>query len=99
MTYSITLDPMAIVDLQKAIDYYDEQQFGLGKRFEKTIDKHFTTLGKNPFFQLRYDNVHCMPVKKFPFMIHYTIDEENKKIKINAVLHTSLNPNKHWKAH
>lgn len=33
MTYTIYIDNRAIIDIQKAIDYYDEQQVGLGEIF------------------------------------------------------------------
>lgn len=94
MAYNIDLDSVAILDLQKAIDYYDQQQPGLGKKFEITIDKHFSALSKNPFLQVRYDTVRCLPFKKFPFMIHFTVDEENSTVRVSAVFHTSLNPKK-----
>lgn len=96
MAYNIALDPAAILDLQKAIDYYDEQQPGLGKKFENVVAKHFAALTKNPFYQMRYNSVHCLPIKKYPFMIHFAIDEVNMVVRISAVLHTSLDPKKNW---
>lgn len=97
MAYNIDLDSNVILDLQKAIDYYDEQQLGLGKKFETAINKHFSALSKNPFYQVRYDGVHCLPVKKFPFMIHFTVDEDKHTVHISAVFHTSLNPLEKWR--
>jgi toxin ParE1/3/4 len=94
MAHKIVLDPKAILDIQKAIDYYDDQQIGLGLKFERNLDKHFTAILKNPFYQVRYDDVHCLPVKKFPFMIHFII--ENEIIRIVAVFHTSLSPDENW---
>lgn len=96
MAFSIDVDPGAILDLQKAIDYYDEQQPGLGKKFENAIDKHFSALSKNPFYQVRYDDIRCMPMNKFPFMIHFTVDEENKTVRVSAVFHTSIDPDQNW---
>ena len=29
-------------------------------------------------------------------MIHFTIDENNKSIKIYAIIHTSRNPDNYW---
>lgn len=94
MSFTIDIDPKAIQDIQKAIEYYDEQQIGLGEKFEQTLHKHLTTLEKNPFFRVRYDNVHCLPLKKFPYMVHFSINQNNKIITIRAVFHTSLNPEK-----
>jgi toxin ParE1/3/4 len=96
MNFSIVIDPRAIKDIQEAINYYDEQQIGLGAKFEALINKHLSALEKNPYFQIRYDNVRCLSLNKFPFMVHFTIDEENKLIEVRAVFHTSRDPKK-WK--
>lgn len=96
MAFRIIIDPDAIHDIQGIINYYDEQQTGLGEKFESVLNKHLLTLHKNPFFQIRYDDVHCLPLKKFPFMVHFTIHEADKLVIIRAVFHTSINP-ENWK--
>jgi toxin ParE1/3/4 len=96
MAYSIVIEPAAIQDIQQAIDYYDEQQIGLSKKFETSLNKHLVSLAKNPFYQVRYDNVHCLPLKKHPYMVHFTIDEASQTITIRAVFHTSRSP-ENWK--
>ncbi len=96
MIYSIVIHPDAIQDIQEAIDYYDEQEPGLGRRFEEAVHKHFRLLEKNPVFQIRYDNVRCLPMKKFPYMVHFTIDEKFRVIKVWALFHTSVSPGK-WR--
>lgn len=96
MAYTIDIDPMAIRDVQQAIDYYEEQQTGLGIKFENALNKQLITLEKNPFFRIRYENIHCLPLNKFPYMVHFTVDEKRKVVTVRAVFHTSLNPNK-WK--
>jgi len=94
MAFSLVIDPRAIQDIQHAIDYYDQQQAGLGIRFEATLNKHLLVLKKNPHFYLRYDQIRCLPLKKFPYMVHYTVDEDNSLITIRAVFHTSVSPQK-----
>jgi toxin ParE1/3/4 len=94
--FLILLEPDAMDDIQSAIDFYDQKQVGLGKQFEKELNDYFSSLEKAPYFTIRYDDVHCLPLKKFPFMIHYTIDNNEKILIIRAVFHTSLNPKK-WK--
>ena len=96
MAYTIIIEPIALKDIQKAIDYYDEQLIGLGAKFEAALNQHLISLEKNPFFQLRYDQVHCLPVKKYSYMIHFTINEIDKTLTVRAVFHTSQDPNK-WK--
>lgn len=86
------IDPRAKEDIQQEIHYYHEQQKGLGKRFHAEVKAAFQTIRKSPFFQIRYDNVRCLPLKKFPIMVHFTVDPEQKRITVRAVLHTSRNP-------
>jgi len=94
--FAVLIEPKAIDDMQKAINYYDEKQVGLGLKFERCIHDRLKLLEMNPFFQIRYKDVHCLPLKKFPFMVHFTIDEIRKLVIVRAVFHTSLNPQK-WK--
>lgn len=96
MSFSIAILPSALSDIQKAIDYYDEQQIGISQKFESELNLLFLSLQKNPFYQLRYKTVHCLPLKKFPFMIHFTVDEKTSTIYVRAILHTSLNPYDYW---
>lgn len=96
MAFSVVIDPRAIQDIQQAIDYYEDQQPGLGKKFEAVLNKHLLTLEKNPFFRIRYDSVHCLPVKKFPYMLHFSIDEDQQVVTLRAVFHTAIDPKK-WK--
>ncbi|MFP3422191.1 hypothetical protein R0K19_22755, partial [Bacillus sp. SIMBA_161] len=88
------IDSKAIEDIQLAIEYYDDQQIGLGQKFESVLNKHITTLKKNPFFRIRYDNIRCLPLKKFPFMIHFTINENKKFVIIRALFHTAMDTEK-----
>jgi hypothetical protein len=94
--FTIYLEPKAIEDIQSAIDFYDKLQLGLARKFEKELNVYLGSLEKAPFYSIRYDDVHCVPMRKFPFIIHYTIDDTFKQIVIRAVFHTSLNPEK-WK--
>jgi toxin ParE1/3/4 len=89
MPYNVILDTLALEDLQEAIDYYDQQKVGLGKKFDDHFDKLVSTLEINPFFQVRYDTVRCLPMKSFPYMIHYTINQTSQTVNVFAVINTS----------
>ena len=96
MKFILELDPRAIKDIQEAIDYYDEQLISLGEKFETYLNKYIKSLSKNPFFQIRYDNIRCLLLKKNPFMIHYTVDENIKAVYIHAIINTSKDPKEYW---
>lgn len=96
MAYSPVILDRAIDDIQKGIDYYDSIQVGLGDKFNKQISKFIDSLETNPHFRIRYDDIRCLPVKKYPYMLHYSIDEVTKTVFIHAVINTYLNPENHW---
>jgi hypothetical protein len=67
------------------------QSAGLGSRFQKQVKHQINLLKiKAEYYSVRYSDVRCMVIKKFPFLVHYIIEEST--VKIFAVLHTSRNP-------
>jgi plasmid stabilization system protein ParE len=93
MKFKITYNPEVQTDLQSAVNWYNEQQPGLGKQFFSTAKKHLKSLEDSAMhYPIKYDDIHCMPIKKFPFMAHYRIDYKNKTVKVEAVFHTSRDP-------
>jgi toxin ParE1/3/4 len=97
MIFNVVIDPRAINDIQEAIYYYNERQKGLGNRFEEALNKQINLLEKKPYFQVRYDNIRCFPMQKFPFMVHFLLDEKAHQITILGVFHTAIDPNK-WRS-
>lgn len=97
MAFKIKIEPEAHQDIQEGIDWYNEQQPGLGRKFHAEVKASFKKLKTNPFFQVRYDDVHCLPLKKFPYMVHYTVDDKSILVTVRAVFHTARDP-KNWKS-
>lgn len=81
-----------VVISEEAASYFEQKLAGLGIRFSEELRSQLNGLKRNPFFQVRYQNVRCLPMKNFPFLIHFTIEETVREVNIRAVLHTSLNP-------
>jgi len=96
MAFKILIEPEVHQDIQSGIDYYNERQPGLGRKFHAEVSAYFKKLKTHPFYQKRYNNVRCLPLQKFPYMVHFTVDEKQKIVIIQAVLSTYLDP-AHWK--
>ncbi len=96
INYTIIADPKVKDDLKEARDFLNSRRKGFGKKFLSEYRTTLKHLQKNPNFQIRYNDVHCLPMKTFRYMIHFKMDEENKNILIYAVLSTYLNPDKNW---
>ncbi len=89
MSYKIKIEPETVKDIQKIVNSYDDQKINLGKKFYNSLEKAIQSLKVSPYFQIIYDTVRCYTMKKYPFMIHYTIEENEKIITIRAIFHTS----------
>lgn len=89
MSFKIKIDTDAHADIQEGIHWYNKQKPGLGHKFHAEVKATLGKLKTNPFFQIRYDGVHCLPLKKFPYMVHFTIDDEKMLVIIQAVFHTT----------
>ncbi len=94
MPFTVVIEKRALKDVQKAVDYYDKQLIGLGKKFYTALDKHIVTIANNPFYQLRYKDYRALPVKKFPYLIVFYIHEHSNTVFISAVFHTKQNTSK-----
>lgn len=91
--YQIKIFPDALQDIQQATDWYNEQLPGLGGRFQKQTIKQINKLKSTAaFYNIRYGNVRCMVIRKFPFMVHFTLNDQQNIVAIFAVFHTSRNP-------
>lgn len=93
MKYKVKIEPQALTDIQEITNWYNEKKTGLGKRFQTSVVKQIDGLCKNPHVcAIRYKEIRCLLVKKFPYMVHFYISEESKTIEILAVISTSRNP-------
>jgi plasmid stabilization system protein ParE len=95
MTHKILLRPESEADLLEAVTYYEENLKGLGTDFINSIETTLQSISHQPeSFPIVYKNVRRALIKKFPFGIHYII--ENNIIIVLAVFHFSRDP-KNWK--
>ncbi len=96
MDFKLLVLPSAAKDIQDNIDYYASLQPELDNKFDEEINSFLLSIQKNPFFQIRYANVRCLPLKIFPVMIHFIVDENHKTVYIRAVINTSKNSDTNW---
>lgn len=90
-SYKVKIEPEALAEIQEITDWYNEQQTGLGKRFQNTTIKLINSLNKNPqIYAFRYNEIRCLQVKKFPYMIHFYINSNT--VEVLAVISTDRNP-------
>ncbi|MGO4707715.1 type II toxin-antitoxin system RelE/ParE family toxin [Chryseobacterium sp. 2TAF14] len=95
MAFEIFQYPEADEDILDAVNYYKEISNSVVSNFERQLSKAYDKLERNPFFQIRYDDVRVLPLKKFPYIILFHIDELKKIVYVISVFCTHQNPEKY----
>jgi toxin ParE1/3/4 len=91
MPYKIKITPTAFNDLQKAIEYYNGEQKGLGKKFHAAVKTMFAQLIKVPASgSFMYDTVRYRVMHKYPYIILYELSYDN--INIFRIFNSSKEP-------
>lgn len=89
--YQILLSNEAVNDLIDAYDWYELQRKNLGHEFELSVEATLNQLSRNPFeFQEKYRTVRIAYLQRFPYGIHFLIDDEF--VRVIAIFHTSRDP-------
>lgn len=80
-------------DIKEAKRWYRSQQNGLEKKFAEDIKTSVLRLKVMPFVHaVRYENVRIAHADKFPYAIHFYIDESIHQVVIIAIVHNTRNP-------
>lgn len=84
--FSIVADPKVKNDLTEARDFLNSRRKGLGKKFLSEYRNSLKSLQINPNFQIRYNDIHCLPMKTFKYMIHFAVNDETKSVHICSAI-------------
>lgn len=95
MGFKLSISPLAEIDLLEAFAHYADISFEVLTNFDNEIEVAYQALEKNPFFRIRYKNVRGLPLKNFPFIIFYTLDEVSKIVEIRSIFNTHQDPKKY----
>ncbi|KEY19553.1 type II toxin-antitoxin system RelE/ParE family toxin [Kaistella antarctica] len=96
MDFRVQITLVAKTNQKQAVAYYKEKAtLKVAQNFLKDYEKTLYKIKQNPYYQIYYKNFRGLPLKKFPYIVFYTIDENLKVITIKAIFHTSQNPGKY----
>ena len=90
-TMKINIHELAVKEFDEAIEWYEIQSKGLGKRFKKSVTDQLKKIKENPNWFLREtDNIYKAYVPKFPYKILFTSDKD--RIVIWTIAHMHRKP-------
>ena len=90
--FKIVLYDDAIEDFNKALGYYRNISPAVTKKFHRAVNSAFNDLKKNPFYQIRYDNFRLKLVKRFPYLVHFIVDDKTKTVFVFGIRNSYQNP-------
>ncbi len=90
MTF-VRFDPDAQAEFIKAVQYYEDCQHGLGRRFRLAVEDATQKITEAPFrYRLLHAPFRRYLMTKFSYSIIYTIEPDH--IRILAVAHSKRKP-------
>ena len=93
MSQKVKLLPIVHTDLRKAKKWYHDKNETLAEEFKIEVNKEIDYIGEHPeHYQRKYKELRQSLVTRFPYAIFYLVEEEQKRIVIFGVLHTSRDP-------
>ncbi len=96
MSYKIIVSPIASKNIEDAVEYYiSKVSKKVAADFLKEFKKTYKALQINPFYQFHDNNYRFLPFSKFPYIAFFIVDEPSKTVFLNAVFHTSQDPEKY----
>ena len=96
MNYTVELSIKARLELSQSWTWYEEQQRGLGDRFEETFFNKAYLIQTNPLHYPVKGNYRQAPTDIFPFLIVFKVDRRKGLILVVSVFHTSRHPRRKY---
>lgn len=98
MAFSIKFQSKAEKEYLDAFDWYEEQQEGLGKRFESSIEKQLLRVIASPEnYPIKGYNCRESKTEFFPYLIVYKFYPSRKLILVVSIFHTSRKPSRKYR--
>jgi hypothetical protein len=94
MAYKLLVSIRAQNEIEKTIEYYSLRSENAPMLFIESLEKAYEAISINPNYEIRYKNIRSFKINKFPFLLFFAINIEEKEVKILSCFHSKLNPKK-----
>lgn len=94
MAYKVIISPRAQNEIEHAVDYYALYSKSVPTRFIESLEDAYQTLKVNPCFKLQYRNVRAFKIRKFPYSLYFTIDEDTNTVLVRSCFHNKRSPSR-----
>lgn len=95
MAYNVKMSSLAEQNVDNALAYYSDVSLSVAESFFTSLNESLLILKTNPFFEVRYQKVRVLPLKKFPFLLLFEVDEADKTVLVLSVFNTYQSTDKY----
>src|SRR5690625_2796043 len=95
MTYRVIISGYAKHNIKHGVAYHNNKVAAeAAAEFIQDYELALKKIKQSPHFQVYYKNFRELPLKRYPYIIFYRVDEKNKLILINGVFQANQNTDK-----
>lgn len=88
MAWIVKIRPIAYLDLDNTIAWYNLQRENLGQEFLIEFNKYVQKVEENPFAYFTiFGTVRRLALKRFPYKILFTVNTKEAEITILGIVH------------
>ena len=93
MALTLQFNDEARAELLNAIDYYEDKQKGLGRRFNEVVNQTINNILSFPeAFPIVHQNKRKAVVKHYPYVLIYEYEIRDSAVYILSIFHTRQDP-------
>ena len=98
MSHRYLLHPLAQQEYEASLKWYLERSNRAAENFSLAVEYAFNLICEHPLrWRNEYTNYYELGLKKYPFTIIYTIEENKKLVLIIAVYHQKRKPGRKYR--
>src|SRR3954463_27323 len=93
MAAELIMSEEAEADVTEGYDFYERRRIGLGEEFLDSIDACVRAICRFPKVRSFFlDDYRRALVRKFPYAVYYTYDENEHRVMVYCIFHTKRDP-------
>lgn len=93
--FKVKLLKAAQEELHEAFLYYSKIEPDLGRKFISCMAEAMNSLEINPFYAIRYGSFRLKIVPRFPYLLHFIVDEKQQIVKVIGIRSMYLRPKRY----
>ena len=95
MSWTVLIEPLAEDEWQNSMAWYEEQEAGVGARFNETVRHTLLTVAQDPGrFPLVGLKARKAKIIGWPYSVYFTIDAPRREVRVLAIWYGAQSPAK-----